>query len=47
MDRQMQNLESLPGGRNVLERMYRDVQVKFDRIRQRPVTPELCFPSVF
>ena len=47
MDRQMQNLESLPGGRNVLERMYRDVQVKFDSIRQRPVTPELCFPSVF
>jgi len=26
MDRQMQNLESLPGGRNVLERMYRDIQ---------------------
>jgi len=26
MDRQMQNLESMPGGRNVLESMYRDVQ---------------------
>ena len=26
MDRQMQNLESLPGGRNELERMYRDIQ---------------------
>jgi ubiquilin len=26
MDRQMSNLESLPGGRNVLERMYRDIQ---------------------
>merc|ERR1712038_1134737 len=26
MDRQMQNLESVPGGMNILQRMYRDVQ---------------------
>ena len=27
MDRQMQNLEAMPGGMNILQRMYRDVQV--------------------
>ena len=26
MDRQMQNLEAMPGGMNILQRMYRDVQ---------------------
>merc|ERR1719193_2767614 len=26
MDRQMQNLESMPGGQAILQRMYRDVQ---------------------
>merc|ERR1719427_1139586 len=26
MDRQMQNLEAIPGGMNILQRMYRDVQ---------------------